>query len=113
MRAVGYTADDAQMMTVITHVKLRPGDEPEWDAAMRERLEAAKGEQGWIGGQLLIPTDALNERVIVGTWETRADWEAWHEDPAFRETRERLEGLQSENSSMTWYEVVREERSTD
>lgn len=99
------------MMTVITRVRLRPGDEPEWDAAMRERLEAAQDRPGWVAGQLLIPVDALNERVIVGTWESRADWEAWHEDPAFQETRDRMEGLQSEKGTMTWHEVVREERT--
>ena len=65
-------------MTVITHTVLRVGTEPEWDAAMGERLAAASGRQGWIGGQLLIPLERLNERLIVGTWDTRADWEAWH-----------------------------------
>ena len=32
------------MMTIVTHVKLKPGSEPEWDAAMRERLSAATGQ---------------------------------------------------------------------
>ena len=68
------------MMTVITRIKLKQGAEPEWDAAMSQRLEAAKGRAGWVGGQLLMPLDVLSERLIVGTWETRADWEAWHED---------------------------------
>ena len=26
------------MMTIVTHVTLKEGHEPEWDAAMRERL---------------------------------------------------------------------------
>jgi heme-degrading monooxygenase HmoA len=98
------------MMTVMTHVTLRPGSEPEWDSAMRDRLAAARGQPGWVGGQLLIPLDGLNRRVIVGTWVTRADWEAWHEDPAFLETRQRMEGLQEGPSEMTWYEVVTEAR---
>lgn len=54
---------------------------------MRERLDAACGQPGWVGGQLLLPLAALNKRLIVGTWATRADW---HEDEAFNETRERL-----------------------
>ena len=98
------------MMTVITHVTLREGSEPEWDAAMRDRLDSAQGREGWIGSQLLIPLDAPNERTVVGTWNTRADWEAWHADDAFLETRERMEGLQDGASDMTWYEVVAEER---
>ena len=31
------------MMTVVTQVTLKPGREPEWDSAMRDRLAAAHG----------------------------------------------------------------------
>jgi heme-degrading monooxygenase HmoA len=98
------------MMTVITRVALKPGTEPEWDEAMRMRIEGAHDRPGWVGGQLLIPTDGLSERIIVGTWQTRADWQAWHEDPAFQETRDRMEGLQEGADEMEWFEVVTEGR---
>ncbi|MCE3554879.1 antibiotic biosynthesis monooxygenase [Pseudonocardia sp. RS11V-5] len=98
------------MMTVITEVTLRRGSEPEWDAAMRDRLGAARGRSGWVGGQLLIPLDGQNTRVVVGTWQSRADWQAWHEDEAFAETRTRMEGLQEGDSALTWHEVVVDSR---
>ena len=41
------------MMTIVTRVKLREGSEPRWDAAMRERLEAARDQAGWIAGQVV------------------------------------------------------------
>jgi heme-degrading monooxygenase HmoA len=94
------------MMTIVTHITLKKGSEPEWDAAMRERLDAARKQQGWIGGQLLIPLDRLDKRVIVGTWETRAAWEAWHQDPAFAETRTRLDGLEAKKAEHWWHEVI-------
>jgi heme-degrading monooxygenase HmoA len=94
------------MMTIVTHVTLKQGSEPEWDAVMRERLDAARGQPGWIGGQLLIPLDRLDKRIIVGTWETRAAWEAWHQDPAFSETRKRLEGLETGTGEHWWHEVL-------
>lgn len=94
------------MMTVITHVVLSQGSEPEWDAAMRERLEAARDEPGWISGQLLIPLERLDQRVIVGTWETRADWERWHESEEFVATRERLNKLEVTEQDSTWYEAI-------
>jgi heme-degrading monooxygenase HmoA len=100
------------MMTIITYVTLREGAEPEWDAAMRERLESARGRPGWLRGQLLIPLDGLNKRVIVGTWRSRADWEAWHQDPAFVATRTRLEALQAEPSQTAWYEVAVDHSAT-
>jgi heme-degrading monooxygenase HmoA len=86
------------MMTVITRV------------ALRVRIEGAHDRPGWIGGQLLIPADNMGQRVIVGTWESRADWQAWHEDAAFQETRELMEGLQEGSDEMEWLEVVTEGR---
>jgi heme-degrading monooxygenase HmoA len=94
------------MMTIVTHVKLKEGVEPEWDAAMRERLAAATDKPGWIANQLMMPLDHLNRRVIVGTWQTRADWEAWHKDPAFEATRQRLDGLEDGPPEQWWHEVL-------
>ncbi len=101
------------MMTVITRVALVEGSEPEWDAVMRERLSAAHDQRGWLGGQILLPLDALNRRIIVGTWETRADWEAWHEDAAFKQTRDRLDELQVEEQETAWHEVLVDARPSE
>jgi heme-degrading monooxygenase HmoA len=93
------------VMTVVTNVVLREGEEPAWDEAMRDRLEAARARPGWIAAQILIPLDAPDRRTIIGTWESRADWEAWHTD-AFKATRERLEELEAEPGEPIWYEVT-------
>ena len=94
------------MMTIVTHVHLKEGAGREWDTAMRTRLSAAKKRPGWVGGQLLRQSDKADRRVIVGTWRTRADWEAWHQDPQFAETRQRLDGLESGPAEHWWHEVV-------
>lgn len=94
------------MMTILTLVTLREGAEPEWDEVMRERFSAAKERPGWIGGQLCMPADRLDQRLIIGTWETRAHWESWHGDETFAATRERLDGLQAEQPEVSWHEVV-------
>jgi len=94
------------VVTVVTYVTLREGTEPEWDARMRERMESAKERPGWIGGQVLIPFEALNERVIIGTWDTRAHWEAWHADETFVQTREKLDGMQTAPDRSQWHEVI-------
>jgi len=99
------------MMTIVTRVKLKEGCEPRWDAAMRERLEAARSQAGWVAGQVAIPIDALDQRVIIGTWQTRADWEAWHADPKFRETRTQMEGLETRPAEEWWHEVVTDLRA--
>jgi heme-degrading monooxygenase HmoA len=94
------------MMTIVTHVHLKEGAGPDWDAAMRTRLSAAKKRPGWVGGQLLRPAEKPDRRVIVGTWRTRADWEAWHHDPQFTETRRRLDGLETAPAEHWWHDVV-------
>ena len=94
------------MMTIVTRVTLKEASAREWDVAMRARLDAAKHQPGWIAAQLLIPLESLNKRVLIGAWQTRADWEAWHEDLAFAETRKRLEGLEATPREEWWHEVV-------
>ena len=97
------------MMTTVTHVKIAPGKEPAWDAAFRERAMAAKKQPGWIGTQLCIPADAVNQRIIIGTWETRADWEAWHNNNAFAKTRDQMNDSEAESRQQWWHEVIVEE----
>jgi heme-degrading monooxygenase HmoA len=96
------------MMTIVTHVQLKPGSESEWDRTIQERLQLAEGRPGWVAGQLLRPVDKPHDRVIVGTWESRDAWEAWHRDPTFRETRTRLDGLEERPGQEWWHEVLEE-----
>ena len=100
------------MMTIVTHVHLKEGAGREWDTAMRTRLSAAKKRPGWVGGQLLRQSDKSDRRVIVGTWRTRGDWEAWHQDPQFAEARRRLDGLESRPAEHWWHEVVLDVRKS-
>lgn len=99
------------MMTVVTTMKVRSGSEAEWDALIAERFRSAHGRPGWVSGQLLTPAGEDRARVLVGTWRSREDWKAWHDDPAFLEHRSRLEELQEEPSTATWYDVVAHEHA--
>jgi heme-degrading monooxygenase HmoA len=94
------------MMTVITEITIEPGQEPKWDETFRTRYQDVKGQPGWLGMQLLIPLDAPNKRLVVGTWQTRADWEAWHNTKSFQKTRETMDSVKQSSSEDRWYEVV-------
>ena len=94
------------MESVITRVDVNDGAESEWEVVMRDRMTAAESVPGWIGGSILAPRDAPRARLILGLWETRAAWERWHEAPAFRETAERLRGLESDTGEASWNDVV-------
>jgi heme-degrading monooxygenase HmoA len=94
------------MEAVITRVVLNDGAQSEWESVMRDRMTAAESSDGWIGGSILTPEDDSSSRVILGLWQSRADWERWHDDPAFRDTAERLRGLESDAGTAGWHEVV-------
>jgi heme-degrading monooxygenase HmoA len=94
------------MMTIITEITIEPGQEPSWDRAFGDRFRDAPGQPGWVSVQLLIPVDAPNKRLVIGTWQSRADWEAWHATEAFKRTREAMNGVQQSSGPEHWYEVV-------
>lgn len=98
------------MVTVVTRMRIKDGQQQAWDAAFRERAQAAREQDGFVFVQLCTPDDAPDERVIVGTWQSRDDWQAWHEQPEFVETRRQLEEVDEERAGTQWYEVVVEER---
>lgn len=97
------------MMTIVSHVQVKEGQEGAWDDVVRERIAAARRQPGFVAVQVAIPLDAPNERVIIGTWQSRADWEAWHGHERFQETRSRLEAVDETTASEAWHEVVVEE----
>jgi heme-degrading monooxygenase HmoA len=95
------------MISVVTHVPLKEGTAREWNTVMLARMNAAKKQPGWVGGQLLR---SPNGRVIIGTWQSRADWERWHHSREFRKTRRQLDGMTDGPTDPGWHEVVAEVR---
>jgi heme-degrading monooxygenase HmoA len=78
---------------------------------MRERIASAPNQPGFVAVQLCMPADEMSERVIIGTWESRAHWEAWHATDEFQRTRELLEEPNAKTKDERWYEVVLESRA--
>lgn len=93
------------MMTIITESTIAEGHEAQWDAAFQERLQAAKEQPGWLALQVLIPEGEPQKRVIVGTWESREAWQAWHRADPFRQTRQRLDAADREDGRERWFTV--------
>lgn len=98
------------MVTVVTRIRIKDGREADWDEVFTKRVKAAREQEGFDFVQLCRPDGSPGERVIVGTWQTFTDWKAWHEDPAFLETRQELEEIDQDSAESQWYEVVVEER---
>jgi heme-degrading monooxygenase HmoA len=99
------------MMTVISTMEMQSGATAEWERLIQERFQSAHRREGWVSGQLLVSEDTPDIRVIVGTWRSKEDWQAWHEDPEFLESRGRLDALQPSGHAPVWYEVIGEARA--
>src|SRR3954464_12772707 len=100
------------MQTIVTHVRIRVGKAEAWDEAFGERVAAARGQPGFVAVQLCVPHGKPNERVVIGTWRSRGDWESWHDTPAFRRTRHELEEADPERESEWWHDVVLDARAS-
>ena len=94
------------MVTIVTDVHVKDGKVGDWDEIMQERMAAARQQPGWVAGQLLQPTGDPQKRRIIGTWRTRDDWQAWHRDPKFAQTRRQLDELVRGPEMHEWHEVV-------
>lgn len=97
------------MKTVITRVRVQSGREAAWDAAFRERVQAAKEQAGFVGVHVCAPGQAPQERLVIGTWQSEDDWRQWHEHEEFVETRRRLEQADEESGMPAWHEVIIDE----
>ena len=95
-------------MTVITETTLKSGQEATWDAAFKERLADARQQPGWVGLVLLIPEQQLQSRVVVGTWQSKQDWERWHTTEPFKRTRKTMDAATENHGEDRWFNVVKE-----
>jgi heme-degrading monooxygenase HmoA len=73
---------------------------------MQKRMAEARNQPGWIGAQLLQSDHDPKSRVIVGTWQSREDWERWHHARPFVDTRHRLDDLATGRDDQEWHDVV-------
>ncbi len=97
------------MKTVITRVRVQPGQEAEWDETLRRRVAAAREQPGFVSAHVCAPVDAPEERLVIGTWRSEEDWRRWHEQREFAETREPLGEADEDGGTPAWHEVIVDE----
>ena len=93
------------MIKIITETKLKPGQEEEWDRIFQDRVAQAGMQPGWIGVELLVPTDDPSTRVVIGSWRSQEDWDRWHASEAFQQTRSQLAPTTQDDGQPQWFTV--------
>lgn len=93
------------MITVITETVLKPGFEAQWDHAFHARIANASEQPGWVAVNLLTATDDPCKRVVIGTWNSREDWDRWHETELFQQTRPLLAAATAHEGQPQWFNI--------
>jgi len=103
-------AQQDEIFQVMGRFELRPGAEATWDAAFRERIEAAASAPGWLGVAswvpLEAPVDAPSQRIVVGRWRATADFDAWTGTESYIRTKEILDSCQASPPHIEWFRSV-------
>jgi len=95
------------MMTIVTHVEVKPGARGQWDQTMHERLRVAEGRPGWVGASCSAGRQASRSGDRRHLGEPDA-WEAWHRDPT--SARRESPGRSRARPAQEWWHEVLEER---
>jgi Uncharacterized conserved protein len=68
-----------------------------------EIVPVVKKQKGNLDCRLLEPLDESDDYISMTVWETKADAEAYHSSPAYREMIEKLQVLYSKNPELKVY----------
>lgn len=58
---------------------------------LRQLRVKAMQQPGYISGETLHAVDDPNYYLVISTWESLADWEAWYQNPERRKLQEELD----------------------
>jgi heme-degrading monooxygenase HmoA len=78
---------------VIIEWKTSPGTEPLLSELLRENRARLLGIKGYISGETLRCLDDPSTLIVVSTWRTLADWEAWVTSEERKEMQDKIESL--------------------
>jgi heme-degrading monooxygenase HmoA len=93
------------MHVVLGRVIVRSDSAAEWEAKWSARAEGARQFPGGGGAELLMPVDHPDERVIVGWWTTRENFDHWRASPDWEASEQQLQKLQGGAPEIHWYEL--------
>jgi heme-degrading monooxygenase HmoA len=94
------------MIRVLIERWLLPDMEDSFRAAMREMRRDAVYASGYIGGETLRDVAAPGHYVVISTWRSRADWDAWAVSAARDVVRDRIRPMLAEEERTTVLEPV-------
>ena len=92
------------MDTIIGSFQL--SDPEEWDRAMLRRIHEAQAWPGWYGVRIHAPHDDGSQRLVIGCWETVADYERWTSGDDYRRSLEEMTAFQVCPPETRWHRFL-------
>lgn len=76
---------------VIIERKVKEGRQSEMMNVLRELRTLALPRRGYIAGETLRSKDDPSTYIVISSWESVEDWEAWRNRPERNKIRKKLE----------------------
>jgi heme-degrading monooxygenase HmoA len=83
----------------------RKGNLFEPNRLLMELRSLAALQKGYISGETLINADSPGEVLVISSWDSRHDWEGWHENPKRKQLAAELEKFLESPEQVEYYLV--------
>jgi len=83
---------------VIISRKVRKGREKDLLPLLMELRAKAMEQRGYISGETLNGISDQDEFMVISTWNSLDDWNAWNDNPARREIQSKIDAILKEKT---------------
>ncbi len=89
------------MIRIIIERILADGLESHYEEAARAALIQTMSQPGFISGESLCDIDRPNRRIVLGTWRSRREWDAWFSSTERRDCMARIRPMLETDERIT------------
>ena len=90
------------------HIK----DEMSFSPLIRELRAAAIHQPGYVTGETLVSTEDKSIIVVISTWRSLEDWEAWETSETRAKLYQKIEPLLLQKPQVRTYQILATEEKT-
>jgi quinol monooxygenase YgiN len=73
---------------------------------LRELRTEAVHCPGYVSGETLVSTEDSSAIVVIGTWQSLEDWQAWEKSPTRARLYQQIEPLLREKPKISTYRIA-------
>ncbi len=89
---------------ILIERKVKPGKEKELNAIVRELRSEAMHAEGFISGETLRSIDDPSVHLVISTWKSMTDWNAWVKSPDRKNLEAKIAVVLKEPTKMSPYQ---------